>query len=364
MNFSKSILFITIFSILYSDVLTKSNNHLKSSEILNHPIFSEETSFYTYNNRTNKSDGITEEDIIAVINFSYPVYIILCLYMICAMNKYTDNPQVITNEIWKFMYLTNNGYIFISGGNTLFGKQDGFAYGFLIAGLAIFVIGTIIWLVKFAKNCCDNFMETFFSFNVIGKLYALPCTFVWSLLGVTDPCCMQTTYTVTTYADGHTESNECCVRFCNCTVYLLKRLAMLVSTIIYYIFIIVLTVIWLVLKGIITVILLLVVCCCGNKIAQAIDSDNTNVNQDINNQQQENLVEQPTNVPPPLEMNQNEITLNTNIEPGNENFVGGGDIYNNNNNIQVPYQYPDMNQNNNYNNNNYNYQPGMDRPPL
>lgn len=45
-----------------------------------------------------------------------------------------------------------------------------------------------------------------FSCDTVGEWVRLPC-FIWSLLGLTDPCCMSTTYVVTTYADGHTESD-------------------------------------------------------------------------------------------------------------------------------------------------------------
>lgn len=359
----KIALYLLIFSILSSCVLSKSNNLREDLPLK--VVIPEEKIFVSYDpyypsnrtdNYTKKDD--TEEQIIALINFSYIMYIILCLYMICAMNKYTDNPQVITKEIWKFMYITNNGYVVVSVVDTITSHGEYRAYAFLGVGLVIFAIGSIIFLAKFCKICCEDFVGTLFSFNAIGSLYSLPCTYVWGLLGVTDPCCVQDTVTVTVYADGHTESNACCVCLFNWTVYFLKRLGMFVSTIIYYIFLIMLTVLWFVLKGIITIILLIVVCACGEKIANAVEPE-PNPNQDIN--QQENLIQNQTNVPPPLEMDQNQITLNTNVEPVSENYTGGGNVYNN---IEVPNQYPDMNQPQQPYPNNYNYQPGMDRPPL
>lgn len=342
LNKINAVFCILIFSLLFSCILSKSSNLRKASSFEEDSLLPEEKNFYptSYVSDDTYKSKVRDETLVqtvALVDFSYIVYIILCLYMICAMNKYTDNPQVITKEIWKFMYLTNNGYLFISVAFLMIARDDNddeyekMAWGFLLANLAIFVIGSIVFMVKSCGVWCEDCLGTFFSFESLGSLFSLPCTFVWGLLGVTDPCCMQTTYTVTTYADGHTESNECCVRLCNCTVYLLKRLAMLVSTIIYYGFIIVLTIVWFILKAIISLILLLVLCTCGRKLIQP---DPEPANQ--NNNQQENLVQ---NTPPPLEMNQNQITLTNNVEPAPDNYTGGGDIYNNN-----VGQYPDLNQ--------------------
>ena len=209
LNKINSVFFILIFSLLFSCMLSKSSNLRKASSFEEDSLLPEEKDFYPTSyvpSDTSKSRDRNETLVqtVAVVDFSYIVYIILCLYMICAMNKYTDNPQVITKEIWKFMYLTNNGYLFISVAFLIIAKNDNdyeyekMAWGFLIANLAIFVIGSIIFMVKACGEWCEDFLGTFFSFESLGSLYSLPCTFVWGLLGVTDPCCMQETYTVTT----------------------------------------------------------------------------------------------------------------------------------------------------------------------
>ena len=73
------------------------------------------------------------------------------------------------------------------------------------------------------------------SVDKLGELYKIPC-FMWSLKTLSDDCCRSNSYTVYYYADGHTESNECCHHMWNCFIYLIKRLALFFSIVSYYIF--------------------------------------------------------------------------------------------------------------------------------
>ena len=48
--------------------------------------------------------------IVTVMNFSYPVFVFIALYMFCAVGK----DKNLENGILLFLYLSNNGYIIVS----------------------------------------------------------------------------------------------------------------------------------------------------------------------------------------------------------------------------------------------------------
>lgn len=337
-SFSKQYILLYIFLSfsLYSKV-----NSLNTRE----PLEDHKEKFNSYYNENNTDSSsedadISAEDITVVMNFSYPVYLILCLLLICSACKYegTENLQ---NGIWLFMYLANNGYIIISLGIAEFSHYDEYALYFLIPELVVLGIGTIIFIYKLYKMGCENCVELFFSCQAIRFIFALPCICVWPILKLTDDCCRQDTYTVTTYADGHTESNESCVRFCNCLVYFLKRLAMIVSTIIYYIFAIILTIALLIIMGIIAIItcIALATCCKDKEIAPATEGNGNEqfINNGANNQ---------TPVQNATELNvnyqQNDGNNNTNL---NMDQSGNVNTYQNMQQNENPNPYPNMDQN-------------------
>ena len=353
MQFSKNyiliiVLFLSFLSFADSLSQQKPVEDTFQEEAYN-PIFFYDVNQDYNNQSTDNSTDVNKKtqpnDIITLINFSYPVFLILAIYMICAICKY-ENTENLQKGIWLFMYLSNNGYIIVSLSVGLFDKFDDMTLYFLFPELVILGIGTIVYIVKLGKGLCNNAMETYFSFDAIGFLFKLPCLCVWNLLGLTDPCCMQTTYTVTTYEDGHTESNECCVRSMNCIVYFLKRLAMVVTTIIYYIFIILLSIVLIILMLILMLIIFIAVStCCKDKVSDEPPSNekdnlitnsenNTNVTQ---NQQAPNAVELNVNY---NQANQNSEQLDNNIPNQNVNNAPypnlGGAPYQDVNNM--PYQ--------------------------
>ena len=65
---------------------------------------------------------------------------------------------------------------------------------------------------------------------------------------LTDPCCRNNSDVVYYYADGHTESNECCYQMWNSIIYLIKRLALIFSILSYYIFLLFYLFFWLIAK--------------------------------------------------------------------------------------------------------------------
>ena len=263
--FSRIFLFICIISLLLffctfspSSKIYQSKNELKEKEF---------RYLKSYLNDTYKSGNSTttsKEDILTILNFTYPIFILLSLYMICQIRRNFIDQEEINRQVYKFIYLSNIGY-FIIGYSDIKLNDNDISYYIFYVSIAITGIGTIIIIVTFFKNIC-NLLEVYFTFKAIGIYFIIPCAYVWRFLGLTDPCCTQTTYTVTTYADGHKESDYMCVCMCNGLVWIIKRFAMLMTTIIYYLvaFIILLP-LWIALKILVTIILLISCYYCRNK---------------------------------------------------------------------------------------------------
>ena len=319
-NFSKNsiliiVLFLSFLSFANSLSQSESFGETFQEDPYNLIFFGNEST--DYNNRsTETSTSLSMEvgDIITVMNFSYPVYLILTLFMICELCS-IENAEDYRKGIWLFIYLSNNGYIVVSLSIGMFDEFNEMTLYFLIPELVILGLGTIFYLYKLGKGICDNAMETYFSCDAIGFLFKLPCICVWSLIGLTDPCCEQTTYTVTTYEDGHTESNECCVRTMNCLFYFLKRLAMVVTTIIYYIFVILLTIVLLILMLILMLIIFISLkTCCKDKVPADEHSSNEKDNLITNSQNNSNNIDEIPNQQAP-----NAVELNVNYDQANQN---------------------------------------------
>ena len=96
-------------------------------------------------------------DIITVMNFSYPVYLILTLFMICELFR-IENAEDYRKGIWLFIYLSNNGYIVVSLSIGMFDEFNEMTLYFLIPELVILGLGTIFYLYKLGKGICDNAM--------------------------------------------------------------------------------------------------------------------------------------------------------------------------------------------------------------
>ena len=67
------------------------------------------------------------------------------------------------------------------------------------------------------------FFESHFEFNIFCYLFGL-IKFMWSLLGLTDPCCRINTVTVRVYADGHTEDDSCFCLYMECFYIFFKKI--------------------------------------------------------------------------------------------------------------------------------------------
>ena len=120
--------------------------------------------------------------IVTVMNFSYPVFVFIALYMFCAVGK----DKNLENGILLFLYLSNNGYIIVSLSVGIFDEFEDMTLYFLAPELLILILVTIYYIYKLGKGICDDAMEKYFSCDEIGYLFKLPCIGAWSLIKLTE----------------------------------------------------------------------------------------------------------------------------------------------------------------------------------
>jgi hypothetical protein len=144
--------------------------------------------------------------------------------------------------------MSNSGFFFTAICYSPMIHDLSVGYLTLVVSGIIFVIGSIILLKNLIRDSGGNCFTNFTSFDNLKNYFKIPCEYVWEFIGLTDPCCESTTYTVTTYSDGTTSSTKSCVECWNCFVLILKRVVFIIATILFYIFLILLTVIFLILK--------------------------------------------------------------------------------------------------------------------
>ena len=202
----------------------------------------------SYNNTTNGTSTSITEDPGSYLLAWFVIFFFIGLYMVCSMKNYPQTRNR-TDEVWKFMFFANNGILVASSVNVFNIKNLIIDSSPFALSTIVFIIGCIYYIAKYCQTCSMEFAYKYFQCDYLGELYKIPC-FVWSLIGLTDPCCTSNTYTVTIYADGHTESNECCVRMWNCFIYVIKRLALIFSIVSFYIFLLFYLIFWLIAKSI------------------------------------------------------------------------------------------------------------------
>ena len=324
-----------------------------------------------YNNTTNGTSTSITEDPGSYLLAWFVIFFFIGLYMVCSMKKYPSISHR-TDEVWKFMFFANNGILVASSVNVFNIKNLIIDSSPFALSTIVFLIGCIYYIAKYCQTCSMEFAFKYFQCDYLGELYKIPC-FVWSLIGLTDPCCRSNTYTVTIYADGHTESNECCVRMWNCFIYVIKRLALIFSIVSFYIFLLFYLIFWLIAKSI----YLLVLKCkiekeenpeIQNQQPQVNTRNAININdiyiygsQDEINNNHNGIGQQPgvQTVTINQNNNNNNTNRNQNVNNGNNNNydINGNNIYNNNNkknkNNNNNKLYINTHQkNNNINNNN------------
>ena len=81
-----------------------------------------------------------------------------------------------------------------------------------------------------------DFSITYFSFNMVLLWLGLPIKYVWPFMSLTDPCCFKDTYTVYYHSDGTVTSDKSFIICMNKCMWLIKRFAFIISTVLYYFF--------------------------------------------------------------------------------------------------------------------------------
>ena len=283
---------------------TKNNSDDNYTEYLTE-IFTENIMEDSTNTTENLTDNNNSEISGGALTGGFLFFCILALYIIFKLNSFGYNQEQ-KNNVWYFLYMANNGTLIANGINILniFDPNSGVLgeilnYGPCSATCIIFLVGSCILLCKL--KCSFAFFESHFEFNTFCYLFGL-IKFMWSLLGLTDPCCRINTVTVRVYADGHTEDDSCCVCIWNAFIYFLKRLSFVYSVIAFMIFFIFYFFIFLIAK---LIYLLMIATCLKNKYQEYTGQINQNeVNNNANNQEiippVENniLVQNPSNIPP------------------------------------------------------------------
>ena len=238
--------FLVFFLFIFSLIFLQYTKLLRQKSLYSKRNLS---SYSSSNSNANEEEEKNSFFPVIVLIF-YITFLLMSIYMTIIMRIISEKTEELRLEVYKFMYMANNGYLFITAIDSMI-SGSGLVLTCLLISSGILITGTIIYIVKFIKVIINGFFDVYFSFDILCLWYSLPFKYVWPFLGLTDPCCYRSTYTVTIYSDGTVTDNRCCVMLTNRIIYLIKRGAMLISTILYYLFLIMITLIWLLIKLII-----------------------------------------------------------------------------------------------------------------
>lgn len=285
-----------------------------------------------YNNTDNSTKNNTssfEEDPGTYLLGYFLIFFMMGLYLICEMKKY-EQTRNRTKDVWLFIYFSDIGILSVAGVNIFDIKNlflDSSPFGF---SSLVFLIMSFYYLSKLIKNCNPNYGIQFFSCDTVGEWGRLPC-FIWSLLSLTDPCCKSTSYTVTYYSDGHTESNYWFHVLWNCFIKYVKICAFFFTVISFYFGFLFFLFFWVLAK----LLFHIIIKCKGI----SIETQNGNNAENIQN-------ENPINVLPNINQN---IQINNEMYNPQPNVINNqiiiGNINNNISNITNNYEN-NMNRNN------------------
>ena len=293
----------------------KTNNNYKNQNYYNYRYDNN----YTNENNTYNSTKYQIEYIGVylgiILLFWFAIFFVLALYLICMMKKFEQTKSK-TRDVWFYLYLSNIGILLISGVKIASVNNVTVDDGPFGLCLLFFFIMTFNYYIKFYKECNREKTIICLSCDTVTEWARLPC-FILVLLGLTDPCCTQTTYTVTTYADGHTENDLHIVEFMNLCVKVIKRVAYFFSVISFYFGLLFVLIFWVFIK----IIFLIVIRCIINS---NMKKNQNNVKIIQNNNQYNN----------PNDINSKDIIMNNKFDPkilnnGNIYFSGNNNIPNN-----------------------------------
>ena len=264
-NFNKLLIFIILISLSSSDITQ--------------PRFLQFTNNYYLENDTNITSNQTstlktiKEDPGSYLLVWFFIFFFMGLYIVCNMGKYKEIIANRKDDVWKFMFFANNG-IFVASGVNIFNIKnliiDSSPFGL---SALVCLIGCAYYIYKYCQICNMKMASQYFDCDKLSELFNIPC-FIFSLVGLTDPCCRSESSTVTTYTDGHTESTYCCHCLWNCIIYVIKRLAVFFSIISYYIFLIFYLYFWFIAK--------LIFMCIYDTTGQTTVNDDNNKNNNNN----------------------------------------------------------------------------------
>ena len=248
------ILFLTNFINISSSLFK--NNALRNLQYNNNNNYNQGYSGYTNGNENNNNSKKKTEanepmnPVIIIFFVFFVIFLFLCLYLICEIKRIAPEKvsEFLKENVYKFLYMSNSGFFFTAICYSPMIHDLSVGYLTLVVSGIIFVIGSIILLKNLIRDSGCNCFSNFTSFDNLKNYFKIPCEYVWEFIGLTDPCCESTTYTVTTYSDGTTSSTKSCVECWNCFVLILKRVVLIIATILFYAFLIFLTVIFLILK--------------------------------------------------------------------------------------------------------------------
>ena len=297
-----------------------------SSSNITQKVYFKNTKKNVSNNNSNITSNETDtssftEDPGSYLLGWFVIFFFMGLYIVCSMKNFKDIENR-TDDVWKFMFFANNGILVAAGVNIFNIKNLIIDSSPFALSSIVFMIGCFYYICKFCRICNFKIAYQYFRWEHSGELCKLPC-FIWSLLGLTDPCCQMDSYTVYTYPDGRTESDYYCVLIWNWTIYILKRFAVIITIMSYYIFLLFYLFVWLIGK----LIFILTVERKLNPPSPKQEVNNNN-NNDNNNGSKEIII----NNSPPIFIinNKNNIAVNkTQNSYINKDFNGQTVDYNN-----------------------------------
>ena len=284
--FQKILLFIFCFTIIELLLMFINNKSLILSLYRKNTLRElQNSSNNNYNQELESEDKI---DLITLFFFIfYVIFLILVIYIIIEIKKLGSSVEYLRSDVFIYMYMANGGFFFTTICYISLVKDTSLGKLALYISGVIFVIETIIFLVDFFKNtvhdCCKEFRVS----EILCYYFKIPCDGAYSFISYTDPCCIQDTYTVTTYSDGSTSSTEGCVRCCNCFSEAIKKIVFFISFVLFYAYFICISILFLIIKLIHTICCSCTCNCCCKKENNEV---NIKKNNEININEKENQV--------------------------------------------------------------------------
>ena len=240
------------------------------------------------------------------INVTYVIFLLLSLYLICKIKTVFKQNASYSQHVYKFIYLTNNGYIVISVAAEIYFSDDKYNHFFiniLAIGGFVFLIGTIWCICQSKKTSCANLCDDYCPGKFLKELFVLPCKYVWTIISLTNDCCS---------CDNIPPKNgteACLFPTFNYICMLIKYLGMIIATIVYYLFFLIILVVVFIVMIILGIIGLFYLCC--EKRAKTEQNEENNTNNENNTGNEAPYQQMPDN-------NANQIESKTDYDQMNQ----------------------------------------------